>query len=180
MILISIQVRELEVAANLCKRGFALILLEETRLVLVEFIELAPKVIKVEGVVLYGICFGLLRALGSTLWSWHMAVSQSKGKTTFERAPGCQRGAGLLLVTPNLKVITSPGAFRSVKTSVHKVINKNRHESSTELLTVHVHEHVRERVKSSRLHYINNRQPITGSLWNVLSRLAVKVRAQRG
>ena len=84
MILISIQVRELEVAANLCKRGFALILLEETRLVLVEFIELAPKVIKVEGVVLYGICFGLLRALGSTLWSWHMAVSQSKGKTTFE------------------------------------------------------------------------------------------------
>ena len=109
-----------------------------------------------------------------------MAVSQSKGKTTFERAHGCQRGAGLLLVTPNLKVITSPGAFRSVKTSVHKVINKNRHESSTELLTVHVHEHVRERVKSSRLHYINNRQPITGSLWNVLSRLAVKVRAQRG
>jgi hypothetical protein len=67
MVLISIQVRELQVATNLCKRGFALILLEETRLVLVEFVELAPQVIKVEGVVLYGICFGLLRALGSTL-----------------------------------------------------------------------------------------------------------------
>ena len=85
MILISIQVRELQVATNLCKRGFALILLEETRLVLVEFIELAPQVIKVEGVVLYGICFGLLRAFGSTLGSRHMAVLPSKAKTTFER-----------------------------------------------------------------------------------------------
>ena len=80
MVLISIQVRELQVATNLCKRGFALILLEETRLVLVEFVELAPQVIKVEGVVLYGICFGLLRALGSTFGSRHggLAVQGKK------------------------------------------------------------------------------------------------------
>lgn len=86
MVLISIQVRELQVATNLCKRGFALILLEETRLVLVEFVELAPQVIKVEGVVLYGICFGLLRALGSTFGSRHGGLAV-QGKKRLSNVP---------------------------------------------------------------------------------------------
>ena len=119
MVLISIQVRELQVATNLCKRGFALILLEETRLVLVEFVELAPQVIKVEGVVLYGICFGLLRALGSTFGSRHGGLAV-QGKKRLSNVPPARLCANAARVARAAGLMSSPIEFM-FRASIHRM-----------------------------------------------------------